>query len=267
MARQPWEKWYIGEWLREPGIRAMTAEARGVWLEILHAMIETDVCEISGTYKHIAKMCNSLEVDEVKRGIQELELHDVADVYRGQNGDTNGDSPEFVTVVSRRRHKEDKRRAYEREKKKRQRSQQQEEDLSPPLSPKCPPICISDSESEYDSNKEKEEDVVSSWNAFAEGAGLPKIRSLNDKRKRAIHQRFDQYWPEIESVYDEIRGSPFLMGQSSDWSATFDWLWCRTDSFQKILEGNYRKRNAQRKQSPAANYDRIRRAAQSAVNS
>lgn len=84
------------------------------------------------------------------------------------------------------------------------------------------------------------DEVLRSWNEFAAPLSLPTCRSMNAKRKAAVRQRFAEVWPNIEEVYNRIRGSGFLLGTGPrSWVVTFDFIWCRSDGAQKILEGAY----------------------------
>ena len=81
--------------------------------------------------------------------------------------------------------------------------------------------------------------AMASWNAFADEVGLPAIRNLTEKRRAAINKRADQILPELDTIYEKIRNSSFLMGKKGSWRATFDWLWLRPDAHVRTLEGAY----------------------------
>ena len=83
--------------------------------------------------------------------------------------------------------------------------------------------------------------VVDSWNAIATEAGLPTVRSLTNKRKRALGQRLrDPTWREQwRSALDKVRGSPFCCGENNrGWRADFDFF-IQPDTVTKLLEGKY----------------------------
>ena len=69
---------------------------------------------------------------------------------------------------------------------------------------------------------------------------LPSVRSLTDKRKRALKARLKNYSIEdLKAVFEKAEESSFLNGSSGKWSgATFDWL-IKEDNIVKVLEGNY----------------------------
>lgn len=69
---------------------------------------------------------------------------------------------------------------------------------------------------------------------------LPVIKSIDDKRKKAIKARIAQYNKQaIFDVFQLVLNSPFLLGQNDkNWRCDFDWIFKPTN-FTKILEGNY----------------------------
>ena len=72
------------------------------------------------------------------------------------------------------------------------------------------------------------------------GAAIPRIKSLQGKRKAALNARIHDYGE--EAVLEAIRKastSPFLNGRgSSVFVASFDWI-MRPNNFPKVVEGNY----------------------------
>lgn len=77
------------------------------------------------------------------------------------------------------------------------------------------------------------------WNTEA-AESLPRCRGLTDKRithiRRRLSERSVEEWRE---VIRRINGSPFLLGESSSWRATFDWVIQSPDNALKVLEGKY----------------------------
>lgn len=69
---------------------------------------------------------------------------------------------------------------------------------------------------------------------------LPVIKSIDDKRKKAIKARIAQYNKQaIFDVFQKVLNSPFLLGENDrNWRCDFDWIFKPTN-FTKILEGNY----------------------------
>ncbi len=78
--------------------------------------------------------------------------------------------------------------------------------------------------------------IVSLYNAL----GLPRVERLTDVRKRALRARMKSH-PDYdwwEKFFARVSRSPFLMGKTSTWRATFDWL-MNPRNLQKVIEGNY----------------------------
>ena len=75
-------------------------------------------------------------------------------------------------------------------------------------------------------------------NTFA--GKLPAIKSIDDKRKKAIKARAAQYGKQaIFDVFQLVLKSSFLLGENDrNWRCDFDWIFKPTN-FTKILEGNY----------------------------
>lgn len=69
---------------------------------------------------------------------------------------------------------------------------------------------------------------------------LPKIRSLTDKRKKAIKTLLSKIsLEEIKEAFEKVESTPFLKGENDrGWKATIDFL-VKHDNLVKILEGFY----------------------------
>lgn len=69
---------------------------------------------------------------------------------------------------------------------------------------------------------------------------LPVIKSIDDKRKKAIKARIAQYNKQaVFDVFQLVLNSPFLLGENDrNWRCDFDWIFKPTN-FTRILEGNY----------------------------
>lgn len=68
---------------------------------------------------------------------------------------------------------------------------------------------------------------------------LPSVKSLSDKRKKAIKARLNTYTiDDFKTVFEKTERSDFLTGRTGQWSATFDWL-LNENNMIKVLEGNY----------------------------
>lgn len=69
---------------------------------------------------------------------------------------------------------------------------------------------------------------------------LQTIKSIDDKRKKAIKARATQYGKQaVFDVFQLVLKSEFLLGNNDkNWKCDFDWIFKPTN-FTKILEGNY----------------------------
>lgn len=83
------------------------------------------------------------------------------------------------------------------------------------------------------------EHVVEKWNEIAPALGKPKVRDLTPERRQLLKARIAQYSiDDFVTVFGNIRGSPFLRGDTGKHFCTFDWA-MKKANFQKVLEGNY----------------------------
>lgn len=72
---------------------------------------------------------------------------------------------------------------------------------------------------------------------------FPRLKSLSDKRKKAIKARLKTYsTDDFRTLFEKAESSDFLKGSNSrNWSATFDWL-ISDANMAKVLDGNYDKK-------------------------
>lgn len=82
-------------------------------------------------------------------------------------------------------------------------------------------------------------EVVDAFNEIC-GGTMPKVTKINDKRRRLIRGRFDEYsLEEILKMFRIAKESDFLSGRNGRWNGcNFDWL-MQPDNFLHVLEGNY----------------------------
>ena len=258
MASQPWFKFFAGDWFSDGKLRMCRAEGIAVWIQALTYMHKEGTYSISGEIIELSMALN-LPESQTDEGIRQLEKYDVCEVARDSHG--------CVTLTSRRLKREEDERAAARERKRlqRQREREQNNDVTEESDVHTrghaltsDSDSLSNSSSEEDSSKNgspraREEpdydSVMDSWNAFAEEVGLPTIRAMTRKRRAAVRAKHDEVWPQIDAIYRQIRGSPFLLGTGGrdSWrGATFDFVWLREDNYTRILEGAYGKGNGKR---------------------
>lgn len=88
------------------------------------------------------------------------------------------------------------------------------------------------------------EHIVEKWNELAPTMGKPKVRDITPERRQLLKARIAQYpIDDFVIVFGNIRGSPFLRGDTGKQFCTFDWA-MKKANFQKILEGNYNGQSA-----------------------
>jgi hypothetical protein len=70
---------------------------------------------------------------------------------------------------------------------------------------------------------------------------FPKVRSLTDKRRKAIGARLKKYTiDDVREVFEHMEASSFLKGSNNrNWHADFDWCMMSDQHFANILEGKY----------------------------
>lgn len=100
-------------------------------------------------------------------------------------------------------------------------------------------------DTEIDTEIEKEGDKKVDYQLIADMyndtcVSFPKLKTLSEKRKRAIKARLRVYTvDDFKTLFEKAEASSFLKGSNSrNWSATFDWL-IMDGNMAKVLEGNY----------------------------
>ena len=84
--------------------------------------------------------------------------------------------------------------------------------------------------------------IVDQFNSVC--ISLPKVKSLTDKRRKAIKACYKTYGEQVYEAMGSVEASDFLTGRSGAWSGcSFDWLFI-IGNMTKVLEGNYANKNA-----------------------
>lgn len=93
-------------------------------------------------------------------------------------------------------------------------------------------------EEEIERDKIDYKGIVAAFNSVC--VSFPSVRALSDARKKAIKARLNNYSVEdFKTLFEKAEASSFLRGKnSSNWSATFDWL-IKDSNMAKVLDGNY----------------------------
>ena len=81
--------------------------------------------------------------------------------------------------------------------------------------------------------------VLNDWNEFAGDVGLSAITKLSDKRRSGLRQRLSEKQFDLPKIKDEIRASSFMRGEKG-WKVDFDFVYCSSNNYLKIIEGKYR---------------------------
>lgn len=137
---------------------------------------------------------------------------------KGRSEDANGHESNRVTSPSR--HRDDDVTVQETE--------TETEDLEP-----------KGSRPSGDGHDLRPEHIVEKWNELAPSMGKPKVRDITPERRQLLKARIAQYSvDDFVTVFGNIRGSPFLRGDTGKQFCTFDWA-MKKANFQKIIEGNY----------------------------
>lgn len=120
--------------------------------------------------------------------------------------------------------------------------------LAQKSSDKSSDIAVSEEEREEEKEEEREKidykGVTALYNSIC--ISFPSLKTLSEQRKKAIRARMKSYtMDDFKVLFEKAEASDFLKGSnSSNWSATFDWL-IKDANMAKVLDGNYD--NKQRK--------------------
>lgn len=93
-------------------------------------------------------------------------------------------------------------------------------------------------EEELEKDKIDYKGIVNTFNEIC--VSFPSVRSISEARKKAIRARLNTYTvDDFKTLFEKAEASSFLKGKnSSNWSATFDWL-IKDSNMAKVLDGNY----------------------------
>lgn len=84
------------------------------------------------------------------------------------------------------------------------------------------------------------DELIDAWNATAADLGLPTVRRVTEKRRRAARARLKEHpLNDAQAALARIRGSRFLRGGGPrGWKADIDWF-LKPNSITKLIEGSY----------------------------
>ena len=249
--RDNWVKWYWQDYLSEAGLQLCSLAARGLWVEMLAIMTRASnkgylqIGKVSVDNKMLAKL---VRADEklVSDLLSELESHTV--FSRTKNGKIFCRRLVREAEISRKRAlavsvRWEKNLYIQNECKNDTKAIHDVDTRSASAS------ASASNNKEKGGVGEKEKEIIGQWNEFAAKHGLPKINGIIKGSKREIHLRarmadkdFD-----FQKLLGQIERCPFLLGQKTDFRATFDWIICPSN-YQKIMDGNYLDQTSQRLQ-------------------
>ena len=158
----PWRKFYPADWRTDPCLSQCKPATRGIWWDLVSAMMELETGELGGTVEQLARVgrCNE---SEMIAALADLQVTKTANISEKSG---------IVRIVSRRLSRECNQREEWRMAKQRQRCP----DDVPPLSPDCPQIDIRYQKSDVIEKEEKTKDNHETNNG--NGAGPVGLDSL-----------------------------------------------------------------------------------------
>ena len=93
MAKNPYLDFHAGDWLKDPKVSACLPASRGIWMDAICAMHESDSFSLTGTVAQLARICRASE-SEMQSAIDDF-CHTGAVTVTKRNG--------IVTLINRRR--------------------------------------------------------------------------------------------------------------------------------------------------------------------
>lgn len=194
----PYFPFYPGDWKKDQALSLCTPSTRGIWIDLLCAMHESDRSgQITGTPEQLARLsrCTAVELDAA---LADFRLHRVADV-------TERDG--LVTLVNRRMKREAKIRNQSRLRMARQRNK---DPVTHHVTGKCPPSSVSSSVSVSEKQHTEPETRVS-----AERMGWPGRKPKDLDECLAMAQRIGLGEPEARQWYVDAEAAGWRRGDGT----------------------------------------------------
>lgn len=262
--KRPSFQFYPGDFFRDPGVRALSFAARGLWTDMLCLMHESDrrgYLQLNGkpvNAEQLARMTGG-STDEVSRLLQELENSGV--FSRSEHG----------VAYSRRMVRDERKRDLCSEAGKRGGGNPtfkghpkgvpkgRDKGEAKASSSSSTSTSVSDADaSQRDVATTAIQVVVDAWNML--GKPFAMVSRIAGKRRTAIRNRLaDDWWRENwRAGMERVRGSTFCRGGGEQgWVADFDWF-VRPDTLTKVLEGKYDARTGTSKSGGSSDATRVR---------
>lgn len=196
MAGQAWMKWFVGDWLRDPAVSALSPATRGIWFDALCCMDDLDTYKLTGTARQWITWCRCTP-DEFSTAVDELREWDVCEVITSGNvTDGHSLSRANVTLVSRRRKRLHETRESARIRKQKQRERDGDSDTSQECHAEMshtvtPTHARARADSDSDSDSQKKKDKVQPAAAGTREDDSPHVAAyirLTGYRPPLVHQ-------------------------------------------------------------------------------
>ena len=241
-----WVKWYWQDYLAETGLRMCSLAARGLWVEMLAIMSMAkrmgclEIGDKAVDTKMLAKLVNEDE-NTVQKLLSELEFHNV--FSRSKKGTIYCRRLVREADISRKRALAASVRWQKNlhmQKRCKKNAKVMQTDMQNVYSASASAYAYDSNNKERGGVGEKEKEIIRLWNEFAQRHGLPTIKGVvkDSKRERHLRARIRDEGFNFQELLNQVEKSPFLLGQKTDFRATFDWI-IAPSNYQKIMEGNY----------------------------
>lgn len=233
--KQPYLKFYPGDWLKDSDVRRCSIFARGLLVDLLclchEAKFRGRLCEADGvtpwSNDDIVNALGGASRDELLEGISELERKGV--LSRDERGVLYSRRMVRDAEISEERAAAGSAGGVAKSK------QSSSKTVANGLANTCQnPEYEYEYEPDIESSPKEEELVLDAWN---EVEGNVKVKKLTDARRRSLLQRIrDPSWDWRAA----LAKFPLRMTSSdpNGWKPDFDWF-VKPDSVTKILEGKY----------------------------
>lgn len=273
MAKRPSFQFYTGDWKKDPELSLCSPSTRGIWIDLMCAIHDLDRPDgsIEGAPATLSQVCRCTK-KQMNAAISELGKTGTATIKFGGGG--------VVSITCRRMARDWEERSKdrirknsgkippERERKTTKIPDQFQENSarssssassspSPSGKQDALPAPQGGADGQGDSQDElpgieremPPDEIKRRWNALADQAGLPKLKSVRGERLANYRRREAEYptlWDDSEG-HDLQTQIPLLndnaRGLTADWNGiTFDWLVKNELNIQKACEGHYKNR-------------------------
>ena len=226
--KAPAMQFYVRDWLSDPQLRLTSPSTRGIWMDILCFMWEApERGKLEGSLERLGRMVGASNGD-MELFLEEIKTCHFCDIYET--------SHKIVTLINRRMFREQTERNRWRIAKRAERERKRVTEMSSPHSSSSSSLVVLHTTCPQQKIVDLYHEVLPE---------LPPIKEWNEPRQKLLRKRWKDdtkrqtldWW---KNFFEYIRGSPFLMGDKTDFQANLEWL-IRPKNFAKIIEGNYHR--------------------------